>query len=61
MKNFSPTFRALEGYDVEKVYAEKESLEARGLSEDDLVIPVEVLSSSELAELMDTQEVVITF
>jgi len=26
-----------------------------------LVIPVEVLSSSELAELMDTQEVVITF
>ena len=61
MKNFSPTFRALEGYDVEKVYAEEESLEARGLSEDDLVIPVEVLSSSELAELMDTQEVVITF
>ena len=61
MKNFSPTYRALEGYEVEKVYAEKESLEARGLSEDDLVIPVEVLSSSELAELMDTQEVVITF
>ena len=61
MKNFSPTLRALEGYDVEKVYAEEESLEARGLSEDDLVIPVEVLSSSELAELMDTQEVVITF
>lgn len=61
MKNFSPTFRALEGYDVEKVYAEKESLEARGLSEDDLVIPVEVLSSSELADLMDTQDVVISF
>jgi tRNA 2-thiouridine synthesizing protein C len=61
MKNFSPTFRALDGYDVEKVYAEKESLEARGLSEDDLVIPVEVLSSSELADLMETQEVVITF
>ncbi len=61
MKNFSPTFRALEGYDVEKVYVEKESLEARGLSEDDLVIPVEVLSFSELADLMDTQEVVVSF
>ena len=23
MKNFSPTYRALEGYEVEKVYAEK--------------------------------------
>lgn len=35
MKNFSPTFRALDGYDVEKLYVEKESLEARGLTEDD--------------------------
>ena len=61
MKNFSPTYRALEGYEVEKVYAEKESLEARGLSEDDLVIPVEVLSAAELAELMDTQDVIVSF
>mgnify|MGYP003995721769 FL=1 len=61
MKNFSPTYGALEGYEVEKVYAEKESLEARGLSEDDLVIPVEVLSAAELAELMDTQDVIVSF
>lgn len=61
MKNFSPTYRALEGYEVEKVYAEKESLEARGLSEDDLVIPVEVLSAAELAELMDAQDVIVSF
>ena len=60
MKNFSPTFRALEGYDVEKLYVEKESMEARGLSVDDLVVPVEVLSSSELKELMDKQEVILT-
>jgi len=61
MKNFSPTYRALEGYDVEKVYAEKESLESRGLSEDDLVIPVEILSSAEISELMDAQDVIVTF
>ncbi len=61
MKNFSPTYRALEGYDVEKLFAEKESLEARGLTKDDFVIPVEVVSSAELADMMDEQDVVVTF
>ncbi len=60
MKNFSPTFRALEGYDVEKLYVEKESLEARGLTVDDLVVPVEVLSSDDLKSLMSKQEVILT-
>ena len=60
MKNFSPTFRALEGYDVEKIYVEKESLAARGLTEDDLVIDVEVMDSTQLGELMDAQDVVIS-
>ena len=59
MKNFSPTFRALEGYDVEKLYVEKESMEARGLTPDDFVVPVEVLSGEELSVLMDEQDVVI--
>ena len=61
MKNFSPTYRALEMYDVEKLYVEKESLEARGLSEDDLLVPVQVLEATALAELIDTQDVVLNF
>jgi tRNA 2-thiouridine synthesizing protein C len=61
MKNFSPTYRALEGYDIEKLYVAKESLEARGLSKDDLLVPVEVLSSAEIADLMDKQDVVLSF
>ena len=61
MKNFSPTFRALEGYDVEKLYVEKESLWTRGLTEDDLVVPVQVLSREELREFMDQQEVILSF
>ncbi len=61
MKNFSPTFRALETYDVEKLYVEKESLEARGLTEEDLVVPVEVLSNSEIGKLMEQQDVVLSF
>ena len=59
MKNFSPTFRALEGYDVEKLYVERESLEARGLTADDLVVPVEVVSAGELREIMAKQDVVL--
>ncbi|HSB23474.1 MAG TPA: sulfurtransferase complex subunit TusC [Burkholderiaceae bacterium] len=61
IKNFSPTYRALDGYDVEKLYVERESLEARGLSPDDLVVPVEVLSSAEMADLMAEQDVVLSF
>ena len=60
MKNFSPTYRALDDYDVEKIYVEKESLEARGLTSDDLVIPVEIVSAEKLRDIMDSQDVVIS-
>ena len=36
MKNFSPTYAALGDYEVTKIYEEKESLEERGLTIDDL-------------------------
>ena len=61
IKNFSPTYRALDGYDVEKLYVEKESMEARGLTEDDLLVDVTVLSSAEMGALMDEQDVVLSF
>ena len=60
MKNFSPAYRALEGYDIEKLYVERESLEARGLTEADLIVDVQVLASAELARLMAEQDVVIS-
>ncbi len=60
-KNFSPTYRALEGYDIEKLYVEKESMEARGLTEEDLLVDVTVLSREEMGELMDEQDVVLSF
>jgi tRNA 2-thiouridine synthesizing protein C len=60
-KNFSPAYRALEGYDIEKLYVEREALERRGLAEQDLLVDVQVLSSAELADLMAAQDVVISF
>jgi tRNA 2-thiouridine synthesizing protein C len=60
-KNFSPTYRALEGYDIEKLYVEKESMEARGLTEDDLLVDVIVLGHAEMAAMMAEQDVLISF
>ena len=61
VKNFSPTYRALEGYDIEKLYVAKESLDQRGLTEDDLLVDVQVVSAAEMADLMDQQDVVFSF
>ena len=60
-KNFSPTYRALEDYDVDKLYVDAESLAARGLTADDLVAPVKVVDSATLAGLMEEQDVVLSF
>jgi len=61
VKNFSPAFRALEDYDVTKIYVEKEALEARGLSESDLVVSVEVVSAQRMTEIMEGQDVILSF
>ncbi len=37
MKNFSATYKALGDYDINKIYVEKESLEERGMTPDDLM------------------------
>jgi tRNA 2-thiouridine synthesizing protein C len=71
MKNFAPTYGVVEmekedaeeDDDIDMVWrivVEKESMEARGLSEDDFVVDVEVLSSAELTELMAEQDVVLS-
>ena len=61
MKNFSNTYKALEMYDVEKLYVAKESLEQRGLSEDDLIVDVELKTAAEIAALMEEQDVILSF
>lgn len=61
IKNFSPVFRALEDYDINKLYVERESMEARGLTADDLIVPVTVMPAAEIADLMETQDVILSF
>lgn len=75
MKNFSPIYKVLGDYDINKLYVEKESLEARGLSLDDLQNimyededddweekpSIRVVTAAELRDLMDEQDVVLSF
>ncbi len=74
-KNFSPTYKALGDYDISKIYVEKESLELRGLSKDNLLPltwededddwtekdSIRVVSSAELADIIDDQDVIFSF
>jgi len=61
MKDFSKTYRALEDYDVEKLYVDKKSMEERGLTKDDLIVNVEILEDAQMAEMMEQQDVVLSF
>ena len=61
MKNFSPTYRALDGYDIEKLYVDEESMRSRGLDAADLLVPVEVLSTQAMSALMAEQDVILSF
>ena len=75
MKNFSPTYSALGDYDIKKIYIEKESLEERGLTLEDLQElkyededddwaekdSIHLVSRNELAEILDQQDVVLSF
>lgn len=61
MKNFSSTYRALDDYDINKLYVQKESMEARGLTGKDFLVPVEIKTAAELSALMEQQDVLLSF
>ena len=75
MKNFSPTYSALGDYDVTRIYVEKESLEERGLTLDDLMHltyededddwaekdSIHLVSRAELSKIMHEQDVLFDF
>lgn len=61
VKGFEKTYGALDDYDVNKLYVDQESMAARGLTADDLCVPVEIMSRADLGKLMDEQDVVLSF
>ena len=61
MKNFSKTFAALELYGVSSIYVEQSSLQKRGLTQDQLLIPAKLIQPHELTELLEEQGQVLSF
>ena len=75
MKNFSPAYRALGDYDVTKLYVEKESLEKRGLTPEDLMDltyedeeddykekpSIRIIGQTDLADVIAKQDVLFNF
>ena len=61
VKNFSPAYRALATCDVDKLYVERESMQARCIRESELMVPVVVVSSAELGDLMSRHDVLLNF
>jgi len=75
IKNFSPTYAALGDYDINKIFVEKESLDARGLTVDDLMPlkwededddwaekdSIKVVSSDEMKALLEDSDVLLNF
>lgn len=75
IKNFSPTYNALGDYEVSKLYVDKQSLEERGLTTDDLMEityededddyaekpSIRVVSREELTKLLEEQDVLLNF
>jgi tRNA 2-thiouridine synthesizing protein C len=75
MKNFSPTYAALGDYEVTKIYIDKQSLEERGLTLDDLQHlvwededddwaekdSIKLVTREEIADLMEDNDVILSF
>ncbi|MGO9392389.1 sulfurtransferase complex subunit TusC [Rhodoblastus sp.] len=75
MKTFSKIYRALGDYEVRKLYVEKESMDLRGLTIEDLMPityedededyaekpSIKVVDRSEMAQLIASQDVVLSF
>lgn len=75
MKNFTPTYRTLGDYGVRHMYVDAASLEARGLTPDDLIEVawedweteeeveniVEPVDAAQAAALLDASDVVFSF
>lgn len=70
LKRFTAAYRALGDFDVHRVYVERESLEARGMTVEDLLrIPadgesgngdlVEVMTSIELSDVINDQDILL--
>jgi tRNA 2-thiouridine synthesizing protein C len=62
IKDFSPTFKALEPvYEVEKIYIDRVSMEERGLTPEELIIQPETIEADQVEKMMEEQRNLMIF
>ncbi|MDH4199315.1 MAG: sulfurtransferase complex subunit TusC [Spirochaetia bacterium] len=61
IKGFVKTYRTLEGYDIENIYVDQNSLKDRGLTQEDLIVDVKVKTAPEINSLMNEQHAIFPF
>jgi len=60
LKDSGKMFKASADFDIAPLYVDQLSLQARGISVEDLLVPVELLTSQQVAVLLAHQDQVIT-
>ena len=59
LKDTAAIFSALQIYDIQELFVETESLSARGLHKQDLLLPVQVIDRHEINQLMVDYAVIV--
>lgn len=60
-KHTLPIFDALDLYDIESLFASEEDFNQRSLEPDQLSIPVTLLSTTKVSELINTHDICLSF
>lgn len=61
LKDFTSAYKALPTYGIENVFVLEESLKTRELTVENLVLPVKLIDTNELPNILQTQDCIINF
>ena len=59
-KDISAIYRSLELYDIDNIYVEQDSLSLRGLTQDELLIPITLLNRQDVAATLKSFDFVLS-
>ena len=60
-ENYARAYASLEKfYDIDRIYVEQSSLDQRGLSESELMVPVQRLDTAQIRQLLQDQDFILS-
>ncbi|WP_038181301.1 sulfurtransferase complex subunit TusC [Vibrio rhizosphaerae] len=60
-KNYAPMLKLLDLYDIDQVFVSQRALTQRGVTQDDLIIPVTVVQDDTLTEILHQADKILSF